>query len=254
MKYHSCSEKGRHSSVKYMKTKILYEDTNIFVCRKPAGVAVQAASDFQQDMVSELKNEISRRTGERNPYLGIVHRLDQPVEGLLVFAGSKQAAARLSAQLADGTMQKRYVAVLAGVPEEKQGIRVDYLKKDSRSGRSLIVSGEDKLGKRAELSYRIMEEQPPYALAEIEIRTGRYHQIRAQMAHMGYPLVGDYKYGGQEIGKGDDMIKVRNAGLALCACYLAFQNPETGKRQQFTVRPENPVFEIFRETLIKTLP
>ena len=100
-----------------MKTKIVMETSDILVCEKPAGLAVQSMSGYQADMVSELKNYLSRKSGRKNPYLGLVHRLDQPVEGLLAVACTKAAAADLSRQLADGTMKKKYLAVLDGIPD-----------------------------------------------------------------------------------------------------------------------------------------
>ncbi len=239
------------------KTKIIYEDNGILVCRKPAGLAVQTAAGYQSDMVSELKNYLSRMTGEKNPYLGVVHRLDQPVEGLLVFARSKRAAASLSKQLTEGRLNKKYLAVLARIPEEMEGQRVDYLKKDSRTNRALVVPERDQEGKRAELFYRVVEEREPYALAEIEIRTGRFHQIRVQMAHMGCPLSGDRKYGKTEDGSekgiiGHQGIGLTDSGLALCANELSFENPLTGKRQQFAVRPENAAFARFTYKMMET--
>ena len=214
-----------------MKTTIIYEDQGVLVCRKPAGLAVQTAVSFQEDMVSELKNYLSGNGKEKNPYLGVIHRLDQPVEGLLVFAKTKAAAASLTAQLADGSLRKKYVAMIAGVPGEKQGRLVDYLKKDTKTNLSRVVTKQDKDAKRAELEYKILSGEGACALAEIEIRTGRYHQIRCQMSHFGHPLLGDVKYGSQIRGQ-----------LALCAYYLEYKNPVTGKIQKFTVKPENPAF------------
>ena len=222
-----------------MKTQIMYEDAAVLVCYKPTGLAVQTAASFQEDMVSELKNYLSSKCGEKNPYLGMIHRLDQPVEGLLVFARTKKAAAALTKQLEDESLRKKYVAVLCGVPEEKQGILVNYLKKDGRSNLARVVTEKDSDAKRAELSYLIREENGKNSLAEIEIKTGRFHQIRVQMSHMGYPLSGDVKYGASIRGQ-----------LALCAHYLEFENPLTGKRQKFVIKPENPAFADFLKEII----
>ena len=118
-----------------MKTEILYEDNSILVIRKPAGLAVQSAGIGQADVVSELKSHLAKlpdagRPGKGEPYLGIVHRLDQPVEGLLVFAKDKKAAAALSKQLAEGALNKHYYAVLCGYPDCPEGDLVDYLRKE----------------------------------------------------------------------------------------------------------------------------
>lgn len=224
-----------------MKTKIIYEDQTVLVCRKPAGLATQTASGFQTDMVSELKNELSRKTGERNPYLGLVHRLDQPVEGLLVFGKVKNASAELTKQLADGRLQKKYIAVLEGVLPEPEGTLIDYLKKDGRSNLSMVVSEKENGAKRAELHYRLLAAHGDCCLAKIEIATGRHHQIRVQMAHLGYPLRNDNKYG-VKAGR-------RQGSLALCAYMLSFAHPAGGKRMRFAVRPENPEFTEFAEAV-----
>lgn len=258
-----------------MKTKIIYEDQSVLVCRKPAGLATQTSSGFQADMVSELKNELSRKTGEKNPYLGLVHRLDQPVEGLLVFGKTKNASAELTKQLADGRLHKKYIAVLEGVLPEPEGTLIDHLKKDSRSNLSIVVSEKDNAAKRAELHYRLLAAYGDCCLAEIEIATGRHHQIRVQMAHLGYPLRNDGKYGVrtvQNVGSAARYGTVQSAGsaarcgtaqsdlarqggsmnpgsLALCAYALSFTHPAGGKRMEFAVRPENPVFAEFAEAL-----
>lgn len=233
-----------------MRTRVVYEDREILVCYKPAGLAVQTAIGFQEDVVSELKNYLSRKNNKAEPYLGIVHRLDQPVEGLLVFAKTKKAADGLTRQLADGRLEKKYLAVLWGVPEARQGVLIDYLKKDGRAGRANVVSENEPAAKRAELCYRILQEaevqagmgaqaeiqKRRFSLAEITIKTGRFHQIRAQMSHLGHPLFGDMKYGAKEKGQ-----------LALCASQLAFVNPLDGKKQKFCCKPQNPVFAQFTQ-------
>lgn len=226
-----------------MQTKVIYEDEAVLVCYKPAGLAVQTAVSFQEDMVNELKNYLSTKNGGKNPYLGVIHRLDQPVEGLLVFGKTKQAAAELTAQLTKGTLSKKYIAVLCGIPDKEQGELVDYLRKNPRTNLAQVVSEKEAGGgkgeaKRAQLRYGILAAKEQRALAEIEIKTGRFHQIRAQMSHMGYPLWGDVKYGAKVRGQ-----------LALCAHYLEFENPLTGKRQIVTIEPENPVFKDFLEKL-----
>ncbi len=219
-------------------------------------------------MVSGLKNYMSRMSGNKNPYLGVVHRLDQPVEGLLVFAKTKRAAAELSAQLADGRLKKKYVAVLRGIPDKEQDVRIDYLKKDGKSNLSRVVSESETGAKRAQLSYRVLAENGDLALAEIEIMTGRHHQIRVQTAHMGCPILGDLKYGGtepQSIHAGRGGVPERQdahagrggvserqdayagSALALCAYQLEFISPSGGERRRFSVVPENTAFESFRE-------
>ena len=175
-----------------IKNRILYEDTEILVCKKPAGLAVQSAKMGQQDMVSLLKNY--RAMKKEEPYIGLVHRLDQPVEGVMVFAKSKQAAANLSKQISEKQTDKYYYAVVCGKPKEKQANLVDYLCKDGKKNTSGVVTKETVGAKRAELFYEVVEEKEDKALLRIELKTGRHHQIRVQLSHMGCPIYGDSKY------------------------------------------------------------
>lgn len=251
-----------------MKSEVIYEDEDILVVRKPAGLATQTAKVGQQDVVSELKNYL------RQPYLGVIHRLDQPVEGLLVFAKNKGAAAGLAVQLQKqgegGTLHKRYYAALCGKPSENEGRLVDYLYKDE-SGKAFVIedigvsrkvdaakdaAASEKAdiqrnavisgAKRAVLSYRILEilDNPAeLALAEICLETGRFHQIRAQMAHHGYPLLGDVKYGDDRAKCLFQSLDIKN--VALCACCLEFVHPVSQKRLSFRIEPQGQVFSRF---------
>lgn len=219
-----------------MKPRIIYQDNAIVVAYKPAGLATQTAKVGQPDMVSELKKLLKVR------YLGVVHRLDQPVEGLLVFALTQEAAAKLTKQLAGGTLNKQYYAAVSGKLSSRQGTLVDYLIK-TKDNLAQVVTGKESSypdAKKAVLHYKIVEEtlvSTQVALADINIETGRFHQIRCQMANAGMPLLGDQKY-----GKNTD-INIRS--VALCAYKLVFQHPVTGKRMSYEISPENPAFELF---------
>lgn len=232
-----------------MRTEILYEDNSILVIRKPAGLAVQSARIGQADVVSELKSYLAKQagSGRGEPYLAVIHRLDQPVEGVLVFAKEKKAAAALTKQLSAGTLNKQYYAVLCGYPDGSEGELVDYLRKEGNV--AVAVTGREKNfpdAKIAKLHYRILEkmEQPmPLSLADVCIETGRFHQIRVQFAHAGWPLLGDTKYGNAVTG-----VTVGNRsyrGVALCAYFLEFCHPVSGKKMSFRVKPQNPAFEKF---------
>ena len=221
-----------------MKPRIIYQDNAIAVAYKPAGLATQTAKVGQPDMVSELKKLLKVR------YLGVVHRLDQPVEGLLVFALTQEAAAKLTKQLAGGTLNKQYYAAVSGKLSPKEDTLVDYLIK-TKENLAQVVTGKESSypdAKKAVLHYKIVEETlVPTAiqigLADINIETGRFHQIRCQMANAGMPLLGDQKYGKSIIPQ------IRN--VALCAYKLVFQHPVTGKRMSYEISPENPAFEMF---------
>lgn len=229
-----------------MRTEILYEDNYIVVIRKPAGLAVQSARIGQADVVSELKSYLAKKNGagRGEPYLAVIHRLDQPVEGVLVFAKEKKAAAALTKQLSEGTLNKQYYAVLCGYPAAPEGELVDYLRKEGNV--AVAVTGREKDfpdAKIAKLHYRVMEkhEQPtPSALVDIRIETGRFHQIRVQFAHAGMPLLGDTKY-----GSGTAAGNSQYRGVALCAYALVFKHPVTGKKLSFRVQPQNPAFAQF---------
>lgn len=229
-----------------MRTEIVYEDKDLLVIHKPAGQATQTARIGQQDVVSELKNYLSSKSGQKGqPYLGIVHRLDQPVEGLLVFAKNKNAAAALANQL-----NKQYYAVFCGKPAAVEGELVDYLFKDSATGRAVIVPEGEAAGsgaKRAVLHYRtiktITTEPGELTLADIEIETGRFHQIRAQMANAGMALLGDEKYADEVTRRISHALGVTS--VALCAYSLAVRQPVTGKLLHFQIQPATKAFSFF---------
>ena len=226
-----------------MEIDILYEDGQLLVCRKPAGVPVQSGKVGQKDMVSILRNYRNGKEGDT--YIGLVHRLDQPVQGVMVFAKTKMAAAGLSRQITDGRMKKQYLAVTCGKPMKKQGALVDYLLKDGRTNTSSIVPEGTKGAKRAELRYRIIAETPGYALAEIDLLTGRHHQIRVQMTGAGMPLAGDRKYNLSDAGQTEKYV-------ALAAHRLSFEHPVLKKEICFEGKPEGAIFKKFQSFPEKT--
>lgn len=220
----------------HMKTTIVYEDNDIIVCHKPAGIAVQTASSMQQDVVSELKNYLASK-GQKNPYVGVVHRLDQPVSGIVVFGKNQKATASLSAQVQDGRAEKIYRALVYGSFPKKEGILEDILIKDAKSNSSKVItpgSADAKNGKKAKLFYRVLREIPigseAYSELEIKLDTGRHHQIRVQMAHAGHPVLSDTKYGTDASLTFSKQIK---GSLKLCAYCLTIVHPQTGKKRTF---------------------
>lgn len=206
---------------------ILYEDKEIIGCQKPAGVAVQTARMGQMDMESALKNYLAQQKGDgRTPYLGIIHRLDQPVAGVLVFAKTPQAAKELSRQITDHTMEKYYHGIICGHAPQNEGTLVDYLLKDGRTNMSKVVPKGTKGAKEAVLHYRVCEEQDAKGreILEIHLITGRHHQIRVQLSHAGIPLVGDYKYNPAQAAE-----ELRES-MGLEAFRLEFYHPKTKKK------------------------
>lgn len=244
-----------------MKCEIIFEDDYIIVCRKPAGFPTQTGNVGRADCVSELKNYLNtkvKKAGE--PYLGVIHRLDQPVEGLLVFAKTKAAAEDLSAQVAEGLLNKRYYAAVDGFPpirecagdeagavaESERWMTVEnYMEKDTHVTAAKILAEAKEGAKLARLQYRVMQKQLEKGIAKIEVHleTGRFHQIRAQMAYLGYPLLGDQKYGTEESVKRSTELGVKN--VALCAYSLDLNHPMTKERMGFICKPENTVFGLF---------
>ena len=208
--------------------KIMYEDPYILVCHKPAGLAVQNASFGKKDLESIVRTYLMEEHGKANPYLGIVHRLDQPVQGLVVFAKTPKAASDLSAQVQDGRMKKEYLAIVCGKLPSSEGLLVHYLKKEKSGNCSQVVPEKTPGAKKAVLYYQILKEQDAHVLVKIDLRTGRHHQIRVQMAASGAPLYGDAKYNpNAENGQ----------TIALCANHLEFVHPSNRKHMEFKIEP-----------------
>lgn len=240
-----------------MQTQIVYEDEAVLVIRKPAGLATESAGIGRKDVVSELKNYVAKKNPGKMPYLGIVHRLDQPVEGLLVFAKTKKAAENLTAQLGKGTLKKEYLAVVCGKVPENTGRLVDYLAKekgmavvknaaDAKTEKDVDAQAgkaADPQAKKAVLTYTKKAETEKFTLLAVQIETGRFHQIRAQLSHAGFPILGDEKYGSEESKELSREKKIRFT--ALCAASLSFRHPVTGKFMAFTQAPQNLAFADF---------
>ena len=216
-----------------LSAEIIYENDHVIVINKPAGLPVQTARATSEDVCSQLKNHL------KGGYLGVIHRLDQPVEGLLVFAKDKETAAMLSRDLQSGKLKKSYRAVAFG-KAESGGSDVCYMRK-TQGGISVI--GEGSGFQRAELTYELLGNDEFTSHFRIMIQTGRFHQIRAQMAHLGFPLLGDMKYGTEEsnLFSGERNITFP----ALCADRLEFRDPGTGAERTFVTEPANPAFKIY---------
>ena len=193
--------------------------------------------------MSELKNYLS---AGKPPYLGVIHRLDQPVEGVLVFAKTPKSAASLTVQLKNGDFCKEYLAVVCGQPPETEGTLVDYLVKEQACAKVVDPAARPD-AKRAVLHYSVQdrrqEDGRELSLLRVVIETGRFHQIRAQLSHAGLPILGDSRYGGPE-----DVLFARGLGVkdvALCAVKLSFADPASGKTLNYSVQPQNSAFALF---------
>lgn len=230
-----------------MDIPVLFEDNHILVVSKPFNVPVQADSSGDEDMLTMLKNYLKEKYEKPgNVYLGLVHRLDRPTGGVMVFARTSKAAARLSEALREGEFEKRYLAVTVGAPQEESGILVHYLKKNALTNTVYVVPPATEEAKRAELSYKVLEKSGRIALLDVSLATGRGHQIRVQLSHIKCPVFGDVRYGG-DIAKGYN--------LALFAYRLEFTHPVTKDRMVFIAYPHADTepwkrFDIERHLLI----
>lgn len=219
-----------------MNLQILHEDEHIIVSYKPAGIPTQTKKLGEQDMVSLLKNHL------KGGYVAVIHRLDQPVEGLLVFAKTPFAAKELNKGLQGAGFGKHYKAILWGIPTQKKATIEDYLVKDGRANTSRVCEPSEKDAKTAVLSYEVIatgkDDGKDISLVKVKLDTGRHHQIRVQMANMGCPIWGDAKYN-------TVMVQDRRfRHIALCAYRLEFIHPKTKKKMEFEIEPKGEGFQM----------
>ena len=170
--------------------EVLYEDNHVIVVNKPQNIPSQADSSEDEDMLSIVKNYIKVKENKPgNVYLGLVHRLDRPTGGVMVFAKSSKAASRLSEQFKTDEVHKTYYAVVVGTPKEKTKRLVHYLKKDPRENKVTVVPQFTEGAKYAELVYEVLESKGGYSLVKVDLVTGRSHQIRVQMKTIGKNII-----------------------------------------------------------------
>ena len=217
------------------KINVIYEDNHLLVVEKPINIPVCEDSSNDLDLLSILKDYIKVKYNKPgNVYLGLIHRLDRPVGGVMVFAKTSKAASRLSKQVSDHTLKKTYIAVVEG-KIKKEDTLVDYLYKDTNKNMSYVVS-KDK-GKESILNYKVLSYKDNFSLVEINLKTGRSHQIRVQFSSRGYPLVGDAKYNKNHDGK---------TNVALFAKRLEFVHPVTRENLWFELEiPKRYPFNLF---------
>ncbi len=226
---------------------ILFEDNHLIVCVKPAGIATQTKKIGTPDMVSILKNHLAkgRKTPGQagsfpltpayaEPYLAVIHRLDQPVQGIMVFARTPFAAKELCRELQMEGFGKHYRAAVSTKPPKDSGILEDYMVRDGRTNTSRICEKKTAGAKLARLSYSAVDESerfftisPPAVELDVQLFTGRHHQIRAQLSNIGCPIIGDVKYTAGQTQK------CSRQELKLCSYRLEFTHPKTKKRLAF---------------------
>ena len=207
----------------------LYEDNHIIVVLKPQNVPSCEDESKDVDLLTVIKEHVrERERKEGNVYVGLVHRLDRPTGGVMVYAKSSKAAARLSEQMKTGDFEKIYYTVLVGSPRQKEATLTNYLKKNPINNMVYVCPQTVEGAKFAELEYRVAEEKNGLAFTAVKLHTGRSHQIRVQMANIGTPVYGDMRYGGEKAKKGR---------LALWATSLSFTHPVSKERMCFKIEP-----------------
>ena len=218
-----------------MKINIIYEDNHLLVVEKPINVIVQEDNTKDKDLLTILKEYIKEKYNKPgNVYLGLVHRLDRPVGGIMVFARTSKSASRLSEQIRNKTFKKTYNAVVIGNINEKGTLKDKLLKNEKTN----IVTISDK-GKEAILHYKKIDYKDNMSLVEINLETGRPHQIRVQFSNYGYPLYGDNKYNKKAIS---------NEQIALFAKKIEFVHPTTKENMSFELDlPDRYPFNIFKK-------
>lgn len=214
-----------------IKLKILYEDNHIIVVEKPVNIPSQGDKTGDIDMLTIIKRYLKEKYNKPgNVYLGLVHRLDRPVGGVMVFAKTSKAAARLSEQVRNKDFRKRYLVIVNGKFDERKGTLQDYLLKNEKNNMSKVVKEGTKNAKLAILDYEVIKYDPELNLSvlKIDLHTGRHHQIRVQLSSRGHSIYGDQKYGGRGHGK----------QICLWAYQLTLFHPITKEEMTFTSMPE----------------
>lgn len=227
-----------------MKIEMLYEDDDLLVCVKPQGMPAQSDKSLEVDLLSDRKTYLFEKNGKKEePYLAMIHRLDRPVGGIMIFAKNKEAAASLSRQMQDGEIYKYYQAILTGTLKQEEGTLVDYMVKDAKTNTSKIVKEGTPDAKKAELSYEVLDvmetDEGIISYVLIALVTGRHHQIRVQLANQNAGIWGDTKY-----NKKFQKVKKNYKQIGLYCTRMELIHPSTGKEMVFKCEPEGEAFEL----------
>ncbi len=243
-----------------MKTiRYIYEDEDLLVCHKPAGMATEGAKTYTMDLVSAARNYLARKSGKtgKPPYVATVHRLDQPVEGVVVLAKNKKAAGDISNQIKNRSTGKYYYALCYGVIPDDRGKLTDYLirkedglaavvsetEKNSQKDAVITMENGDKVRtvagdvKKAQLEYEVVKRTDNTSLLRIKLLTGRFHQIRVQLSHYGFPILGEKSYGSDESLRFSEKNGISD--ICLVSYKFELRHPSTGKKMCFEISPDN---------------
>ena len=220
--------------------KPVYEDNHLLVVVKPQGKLTQSDETGDLSLQDECKRYIREKYQKPGEvYLGLVHRLDRPVGGLVAFARTSKSASRLSEQLRVHHMEREYLAVVEGESLPAEGTLCDWLLQDEKTGLVRTVPAGTPGAKEARLRYRRLGAQDETALVHLRLETGRKHQIRVQLSHLGHPILSDMRYGHGERGR----------DIALFGAVLRLTHPTLKKEMTFTACPENPAFRPYEKEI-----
>ena len=211
------------------RIEIIHEDDHILVCHKYPGIPVESADLSKKDMMGELSRYL------KGAPLYMIHRLDQPVEGLVVFAKDKPSAAALSKAVSAEGMNKIYLAEVYGNRLKGSGELTDYVKKSGSGNVSVIAAENDATAMEAKLVYEVLACRERTSLIKIRLHTGRHHQIRLQMSNAGAPILGDRKYADEETKRYSEEQGIKE--IRLCACRLEFIHPATSQKTDLKIAP-----------------
>ena len=215
---------------KMQKLNVIYEDNHIIVVEKIINIPSQADKTGDMDMLTIIKDYLKEKYNKPgNVYLGLVHRLDRPVGGVMVFAKTSKAASRLSEEVRNKTLQKTYLVICNGKMEKDKDTLVDYLWKDEKKNTSYVVKKTKKNAKEAVLDYEVLkyDDKQNLSLLKVNLHTGRHHQIRLQLSSRMHAIYGDNKYHGRGAG----------TGIRLWAYELKFRHPVTKEELTFKISP-----------------
>lgn len=250
--------------------RVIYEDQELLVCHKAAGMATEGARAGRLDLISEARNYLARKNTEddkgrqRNlpPYVATINRLDQAVEGVIVLAKTKKAASDLAKQIKEKKAKKYYYALCMGHLPDKKGMLSDYVIRREDTGLAQVIDDSEKdtfkdgvvtlfsgekvrlIGgdvKKAELEYEVISENDNASLLRVHLLTGRFHQIRVQLSHLGHPILGDNRYGNSKSQELSKELGIENVCLA--AYKYGIKHPGTRKNVEFEIIPDNPAIK-----------
>jgi len=219
--------------------EVLYEDNHLVVVNKKPGDIVQGDKTGDTPLSEIVKTYLKKKYDKPgNVFLGVVHRLDRPTSGAVIFARTSKALSRLNEQLKNKKVKKTYWAIVKGKPEKKEGTLINYLKKNPKNNKSTAYISETPGAKKAILHYKVIDSSDRYSLLEIDLETGRHHQIRSQLSKMGFPVKGDLKYGFPRSNP--------DKGISLHARKLNFIHPVSQKEIEIVAPvPQNDIWKFF---------